>query len=126
MGKAKKTAFDMFNVDMGAFGQDGMGAFTKSMEVMTNGMQDIMKTSMEMAQESAQKQTKLYKDAMTCKTLSEWANMHNKMTQSSYDDFMSGTTKITEMSVKVMTEVTAPVNEQLSKAVQQVSSAMAA
>lgn len=122
----KKTPFDTLYQDATSFGREGFEAFVQYMETITKGTEDIVKTSMNLAQESAEKQSKFFKETMSCKTISEWTNAQNKMAQASFDDFMSGTTKITELTVKVLTDATAPLNEQVSKTIQKASTSMAA
>ena len=63
---------------------------------------------------------------MSSKTINEFAEIQNKIAQTSFDDFMSGATKISEIGVKVITESSEPVNAQVTRAIQKATESMAA
>ena len=75
-----------------------------------------MRAGMELAQNAAEKQAEFAKQAMSSKTMNEFTELQNKMAQTSFDDFMAGATKMSEMTVKTLTEASEPVNEQMTKA----------
>jgi len=77
-------------------------------------------------QSSAEKQTKLMKEALSSKTLNEFTEVQNKIAQHNFDDFMSGATKISEQCVRVLTACSEPVNSQMSKVVKKATSSIAA
>ena len=68
----------------------------------------------------------LGKEAMSSKTINEFAEVQNKIAQSNFDDFMAGATKLTEISTKLITESAEPVNAQIGKAIKKASESMAA
>lgn len=121
-----KNQMEKIAQDAATFSRDGIEACIKSGNLWMRGVEDIMRTAMSLAQSSAEKQGKLVKEAMASKTLNEWAEAQNKIVQSNFDDFMAGATKLSELSVKVLSECTEPVNAQASKAVKKVTETMAA
>lgn len=118
--------FDTMAQDISQMGQAQMEAAVKSSTVFFKGMEDIMKTCMGLCQEQAEKATEATKELMACKTLNELTEAQTKVAQKSFDDFMSGATKLSELSVKVCTEACEPLNSQLGKTIKQASDKMAA
>ncbi len=121
-----QSQFDAFFKETSDFGANYSEACTKSGTIFMKGMEDIVSTMVSLAQQSAEKQSKYMKDAMSCKTVNDFAETQNKIAQSSFDDFMSGATKLSEISVKVLTEGTEPVSAQMTKAMEKATKAMAA
>ena len=107
--------------DATAAGRESFEAFTKSYGILTKGYESIVRTSVELSQSAAEKQAAYAKEALSCKTLNEFAEIQNKIAQSNFDDFMSNMTKLSEISTKVMTESAEPLNEQINKAVQKMN-----
>ncbi|MEM6781721.1 MAG: phasin family protein [Pseudomonadota bacterium] len=118
--------FDKITQEASAMGQAQMEAAMKSSNTFMKGMEDMMKTYMEMMQDSTEKSAEAMKSVMACKTLNEYTEAQNKIAQASFDDFMAGATKLSEMSVKICTEACEPINDQLTKSMQKASKAMAA
>ncbi len=109
-----------------AMGQDSVEALTKSCSIFAKGMEDIMKTCMEIAQEAGEKSQALTKTMMSCKTLNEFTDMQTKMAQASFDEFMTNATRISEKTVKVCTDAMEPINDQMGKSIKRATDAMAA
>lgn len=118
--------FDNFFKEASNFGTQYSEACTQSSTIFMKGAEDVMATLMDIAKSSAEKQAKLMKDAMSLKTINEFADLQNKLAQSSFDDFVSGATKISEISVKVLTDSVEPVNAYVSKTMQKATQSMAA
>lgn len=121
-----KSQMDKMAHDAANFSRDGIEACIKSSSLWMKGCEDIMRTAMSLAQSSAEKQGKFVKEALASKTLNEWAEIQNKIAQTNFDDFMAGATKISELSVKILSECAEPVNNQASKAVRKVTETLAA
>ncbi|MBI1300817.1 MAG: hypothetical protein GC137_04070 [Alphaproteobacteria bacterium] len=123
-----KTApqFDKIIKDTADFGAQYSDACSKSSAIWMKGVEDIMSAMTNLAQTTAEKQAAFVKEAMGSKTFSEFAHVQNKMAQTSFDDFMTGATKISEISAKILTDSVEPVSAQMSEAVQKASKAMAA
>jgi len=116
--KAAQDAADM--------ARQGAEAFMKSGSIFMKGYEDMMRTAVELSQQAAEKQTKFMQDAMSSKTLHDLTTVQSKMAQTSFDDFMSGATKMSELSTKILSESVEPVNAQMSQAVEKTKKAMAA
>lgn len=121
-----KNQFDKMMKDSTNFGTQYSDAYTKSSAILMKGFEDIMGTVMAVAQDSAEKQSKFAKEVMGVKTINEFTEIQNKMAQASFDDFVSNATKISEISVKVLTESAEPVSTQVTSAIQKATKSMAA
>lgn len=118
--------FDKFTQDAAVLGQDQMDAIVKSTTIFQKGMEEIVKTVSQIAQDAGEKNAAATKTLFSCKTLNELADAQSKLAQSSYDEFLSNATKLSELSVKVCTETFAPINDQLGKTIKKASDAAAA
>lgn len=118
--------FEKIAADAAVAGQDQVEAITKSSAILAKGMEDILKTCMEIAQESTEKSQSVAKTIMSCKTLNEFMDVQTKLAQASFDDFMTNATRISEKAVKLGTEVFEPINDQMGKTMKKASDVMAA
>ena len=110
------TQFDKFAQEAAGYSREGIEAFMKSGTIFAKGFEDIYRTSMTMAQDAAEKQAQFVKEAMAVKNLNEFTDVQNKIAQANFDDFMANATKISEMSTKLLTEASEPINKQVNKA----------
>lgn len=114
--------FDKLSNETMNFGKEYSEALAKSGQIFAKGFEDILGAVASLVQSSAEKNAKFVKEAISSKTINEFAEVQSKMAQAGFDDFMSGATKISELSVKVLTEGSEPVNAQITKAMQKASS----
>lgn len=115
--------FDKLAQDAANMSREGFDAFTKSYGIFAKGYENLFRTSIELGQTAAEKQASYAKEALSCKTLNEFAEVQNKIAQANFDDFMSGVTQLSELSAKVLTESSEPLNDQIGKAVKKMSEA---
>ncbi len=120
------TQFDKFFKETSDFGANYSEACTKSGAIFAKGLEDIVSTMVSLAQQSAEKQSAFFKEAMKCKNINDFAETQSKLAQSSFDDFMNGATKISEISVKMLSESVEPVSSQITQTVEKATQAMAA
>lgn len=107
-------------------GKESMEAFAQSGSLFAKGFEDIMKTYISWAQESAEKNSQAFKALMGCKTLNDLTEAQSQLARENFDDFLNGVTRLSEMSVKVTTDAFEPINDQLSKTIRKASEAAAA
>lgn len=113
--------FEKIAQDAAVVGQDQVDALVKSSTILAKGMEDIIKTCMEIAQESSEKTQSVAKTVMSCKTLNEFMDVQSRLAQASFDDFMTNATRISEKAVKLGTEVFEPINDQMGKTMKRAS-----
>lgn len=126
--KMTKTPFqfDQLAQEATEASREGFEAFVKSGTIFAKGFEDLMKVAANISQNAAEKQTEFAKQLMSSKTLNEFAETQNKIAQANFDQFMAGATKLSEMSVKVLSDGSEPINSQLNKTMQKANKAMAA
>ena len=121
-----KNQYDKLTKDATNMGRENVEAAIKSSTIFAKGCEDLMRMTMSIAQDAAERQSKFVKEALSSKTLNEWTEVQNKIAQANFDDFMSSATKITEMGVKIFNDSIEPINSQLSKSIKKASDSMAA
>lgn len=121
-----KTQYDKFANDAAAAGKENVEAFLKSTNIWVKGTEDLIKTCMTLAQENASKNSEAIKTLMGCKTLNELTEVQNKLAQETFDGFMSGATKLSELTVKLTTDALEPINDQVSKSIKKATESVAA
>ncbi len=118
--------FEKITKDAANNGKESMEAFIKSGNIFMKGFEDIAKAYMGLAQTSVEKNTQAVQSLLSCKTITEFTDLHNKWTQQNFDDFMSGTTRLSELTVKVTTDALEPINDQLGKSIKKAGQSLAA
>ncbi|MFP4312920.1 MAG: phasin family protein [Alphaproteobacteria bacterium] len=113
-----KVNFEKLTHDATEMGRENVEAMIKSTTIFAKGFEDMMRTAMSFAQNTAEKQSSYMKEVMGSKTLHEFTEKQNMIAQANFDDFMSNATKLTEMSVKTLNESIEPLNSQLTKGMQ--------
>lgn len=112
--------------DMMSVGKQSTDAWMKFGSILTKGMEDMMKTCMSKAQTSGEKNANVWKSLMACKTINEVAEAQNRMAQECFEDAMSTTAQMSEMTVKVAMDCFEPINKQMSEAMKRAQDSIAA
>lgn len=113
--------FDKLTQGAAVMGQDQMDAMMKSSAILQKGIEEIIKTASQIAQEAGEKNAAATKALFSCKTLNEFADTQSKLAQTSYDTFLTNATKLSELSVKICTDTFAPINDQVGKTIKKAS-----
>lgn len=121
-----KNQFDKLSNEANSLGRDGFEAFNKSFGIFSKGFEELIRASVAIAQSAAEKQSQLIKDAMTVKSLSEFSEVQNRIAQSNFDDGMAALQKLSDMSVKLLSQASEPINAQMAKGMKKAQEAMAA
>lgn len=120
-----KAQYEKMTNDAAANGKEGFDAILKSTNIWMKGSEDLFKTYMSLAQDTAAKNSEALKTLLSCKNLNELTEAQNKLAQESFDGFMAGATKLSELSVKLATEALEPINDQVSKTIRKATDAVA-
>ncbi len=126
MGKIESPQIDKIMKDTADFNTGYSEACTKSCSIFMKGMEDVMGAMMSFAQDTSKKQAELVKEVMSIKNVNEFSEIQNKLLKSGFDDFVSGATRISEISSKVLTDSAEPMNAQMTQAVKKATKAKAA
>ena len=98
-------------------GREGVEAFIKSSTIFAKGMEELVQTATKLAQTNAEKQAQFTKELMASKTLNEMAETQNKIAQAHFNAFVANSTKLSELSAKLLTEASEPINKQMTKTI---------
>lgn len=112
--------------DMSSVSKDAADTIMKSGSIFAKRMEEMMKSCMTRAQTAGERQAGMWKSLMACKTMNEFAETQNRLAQESFEDVMSMTAQMSEMSVKVMMETMEPLNKQMSVVMKKANESMAA
>ncbi len=121
-----KAQYEKLTSEAASTGKEGFEAILKSTNIWMKGSEDLFKTYMSLAQDTASKNSEAFKTLLSCKNLNELTEVQNKLAQESFDGFMAGATKLSELSVKLATEALEPINDQVSKTIRKATDAVAA
>jgi len=110
--------FEKFTKDATEASRENVEAFIKCGTIFAKGFENILKTAANLTQTAGEKQAELTKQMMGAKTLNEFTSLQKQIAQTSLDEMMSNTTKLSEMSVKLINDSMAPLNEQINKGLQ--------
>lgn len=121
-----KNQYEKISADASAVSRQGVEAIMKSCNVMAKGVEQMLKACAEMAQESAERNGQAFKTLLAAKTLHELTEIQNRIAQENFDEAMTASTKLSELAIKISTEIFEPINDQVSKSIKKASEAMAA
>ncbi|MDB5491950.1 MAG: phasin family domain protein [Micavibrio sp.] len=121
-----KPNFEKLTSDAAASSKEHMDAFVQSGTLLTKGSEELMKTYFGLMQNSAEKSAEAVKALMACKTLNELTETQNKLAQDSFETYMTGVTKLSELTVKLANSSLEPINAQFTKSMKKASEHAAA
>lgn len=118
--------FDKMAQDATATAQEQFDAFSQAASIYTKGIEQMIKTCMELTQETTDNLAEKAKGLLACKTLNEYAEAQNKFAQASFEEIMSNATKLSELGIRLANDSMQPLNEQVSKVIKKASDSAAA
>jgi phasin family protein len=122
----KKNQYDKIAADAASAQKEHVDALMQSGKIAMEGMEDIFKTCIALTQTMAEKNAQAFKSLIGCKTLNEFTEAHTRVTQTNFDDIMSGATRLSELAVKTATDALEPINEQFTRSMKFANDALAA
>lgn len=121
-----KNQYDKISADTTAASRQGVEAFMKSGNILMKGSEQLFRTMVEIAQESTERNTEAFKTLMACKTLNELTEAQNRIAQENFDEAMTTCTKLSEIGIRIATDVFEPINDQVGRSIKKASDSMAA
>jgi phasin family protein len=112
-----KNQFEKLSQDAAAASKEHAEALVKSGNIFAKGFEDFLKTYSALAQGAAERNTQAFKALLGSKTLNEYTETQSRVAQENLDDFLSGVTKLSELTVKIATDTFEPINDQVSKSI---------
>lgn len=117
---------DQFSKDALLSVKEGSEAFVKAGSLTMKGFETYLKTVSDLFQDTTEKHSEAVKDFMKCKTLNELTEKQNDLAQQAFDEMITNTAKLSELSVKICSDTLEPLNEHFTKTYKKVSSSLAA
>ena len=111
--KASEDFFKSYD-EATALNKEGIDAVVKAGEVLTKGAETFGKAYYEIAQASAEASVEATKALMGAKTAKEFVEIQAEFARTSFDNFLSESTRLSEVSVKAANEAFEPLQKQLN------------
>jgi phasin family protein len=103
---------------MNGLAHEAMDVAMKSMSTVTKGMDETVRSSGGLLQESFARAITAGKSMMSAKDMNEIMNMHNEFMKDCFDCWIAGTGKITEISARVTKEAIEPMAKHANDAME--------
>jgi phasin family protein len=123
--KANELAFKSYD-EMADFGKDTFEAVVASTNIFAKGAEVIGKEVAAFAQASVEANMATAKKLFTARNVQELLDMQGRWAKESFDSVLSETTKLQDLSMKVASESSAPINARVNAAVEKISKPLAA
>ena len=123
--KANDLAFKSYD-EMADFGKENIEAVIASGNVFAKGAEVIGKEVAAFAQASVETNMATAKKLFAAKNVQEMMDLQGKWAKESFDTLLSETTKLQDMSMKIASETTAPINARVNAAVEKFAKPIAA
>jgi phasin family protein len=104
--------------DFTAFSKANVEAFIMANQVFAKGIEEMSKEFMSLTQSSVESATAAAKAVFTAKSFKDVVDLNTVYTKTSFDKFVSNSTKLSEMGVKIATDSLAPVTARVNVAVE--------
>jgi phasin family protein len=120
MEKASEAAFKGYD-QFATFAQANYDAMSKSFGIMTKGFENASKAWFTYSQSSVDASVDFSKKVLGAKSVNEVVDLQNDFAKTSFDTFVSESTKISEMSVKTANEAIEPIKARVDETVETLS-----
>lgn len=118
--------YEKFSKETLASFQEGSEAVAKAGSLALKGMEDYLKGVSEISRKTAETNAGAVKEIMGCNTLNELAEAQQKVMQATFDDALENASKLSELSVRTVTQALEPVNTHFTKTYKKVGYTFAA
>lgn len=123
--KAGTDAFKGYE-DFVAYGKANVDALMKANSVLVKGAQDMNKVLFGLAQSSLEDGVAATKKMLSCKSLKDVVEVQSTLAKANYKKSVDEGRKLTDMSVKLAEEISAPIASQVNETVERITKPLAA
>lgn len=125
---AAKAGNDVFKAyeDAVAYSKDNFDAVLKANSLFSKGLQNLNKEIFAMVQTSFDQNASAAKKILACTSVQDVVAMQNELAQDTYTKAMDQGKKITDLSVKVTEDATAPIAKRVTVTAEKLSKPLAA
>ena len=115
--KASEVFFKSYD-EATALNKESIDAVVQAGEVLTKGAETVGKAYYEVTQASAEASVEATKAMMGAKTAKEFVEIQAEFARTSFDNILSESTRLSEVSVKVANEAFEPLQKQLNSSLE--------
>ena len=126
--QVEKTSKAMFKGygNFADLGQENLDAVVKSGTIYAKGVETIGRQVMNFAQAAMDNNVAATKAMLGAKSLREVVDLQNELTRKTFDRFLADYGQLTEMSVKLATDASAPIQARVKETVEKAMKPVAA
>ena len=123
--KAGSEAFKNYE-EVITFGKDNVDAMVKANAVLVKGIQDLNKEIFAIVQAALEDNAETAKKVLGCKTVQDAVAIQSDVAKSSYEKAMADSRKISDMTVKLAEDASAPITKRVNVTVEKFTKELAA
>jgi phasin family protein len=123
--KAGTDAFKGYE-EVISFGKANVDAVVKANELFVKGMQSLNKEIFAIAQATLEGNAEVTKKVLSCASVQDAVTMQNDLVKANYEKAMSEGRKITDMTVKLAQDASAPITKRVNVTVEKITKELAA
>ena len=125
---AAKAGSDVFKAyeDVVTYGKDNFDAVLQANTLFTKGLESLNKEMYAIVQTAFEDNASATKKILACTTVQDVVALQNDLVQDNYSKAMDQSKKITDLSVKVTEESTAPISKRVNVTVEKFAKPLAA
>ncbi|MEL0106033.1 MAG: phasin family protein [Rhodospirillaceae bacterium] len=112
--------------ELTSFGKDNVDAFVKSGTIFAQGMQLFNKTMADLTRQTMEQGVQATQTFIGCKNFADVAKVNNDIVKKSYDQAITESRKLADMSIQLTEEVVTPLADRYNQAVDKFTKGMAA
>jgi len=102
-------------------GKENVEAIVKSSQILAKSAEELTKAVAAFTQASVEMATKANQAFMGVKSVQDLAEIQSELAKSSFDHFIAGASKISDMTVKVANEAMEPISQRINVAVEKIT-----
>jgi phasin family protein len=115
--KAAETQFKAAD-EVAAFGKSNMDAFVQAGTIFFHGFEELAKTFVGLTQAQVESGMTTAKALISAKTLTEFTDLQNAYTKSTFDHVVSEATHISELAIKITNEAIEPISARVTATIE--------
>lgn len=104
--------------DVAGFGKENIDAIMTTSAVLSKGMQDLNKVWFALAQEALEQNVAATKRILGSKSVVEVVEIQSDLAKASYDKVMTESRRLSDMSIKLAEEASAPITGRVNTAME--------
>jgi phasin family protein len=118
--KAAETQFKAAD-EVAAFGKSNVDAFFQAGAIFFHGMEELTRGMVGLTQAQVETSLSMAKSLIAAKTLTEFTDLQNAYTKSTFDSAVSEATKLSELAIKVTNEALEPISARVMATFEHIS-----